>query len=163
MDDDNADDTNWSDLGRRKQLADRVSFLGKTQHVQIFRILHSSGIRYTRNNNGVFCDITKAPVTVLELIEKSIEYSADNAQILEEERRSATAATAVRPAEAKERRPPPVYRPERVKAFASSMARTKTETSAQKRKESCKYQQLRKKYSREVSCKTVHTNELRCE
>lgn len=155
--------TDWSDIGRRKHLADRVALLGKTQHEQILRILHSSGIRYTRNKNGVFCDITRAPVSVLELIEKSIEYSAGNSQLLEEERRNATAATAVKPFEPKERRPPPVYRPERVKAFATSMARTKTETSAQKRKESCKYQQLRKKYSREVSCKTVYNNELKCE
>lgn len=153
----------WAEIGRRKQLADRVARSGKTQHEQIMLILHSSGIRYTRNKNGVFCDITKAPEAVLDLIEKSLEFSADNAKVLEEERRSATAATIAKPVETKERRPPPAFRQDRVKAFTNSMIRTKNETTSQKRKEACKYQQLRKKYSREVSCKTIYPNELRIE
>eukprot|EP00873_Tetraselmis_striata_P043950 jgi/Tetstr1/464214/TSEL_009019.t1 len=157
-------DPDWVDIGRRKRLADRVADLSKTEHEQILRILHSNGLRYTRNNNGVFCDITRAPTGVLDMIDRFIEYSARSADLLEEERRAAIVAPAQKPKEKKDReRAAPQYRADRVKAFANSMMRTKNETSAQKRKEACRYQQLRKKYLREVSCKTTFANELRPE
>ena len=152
----------WGDLGRRKRLADHVASLGKTEHEQILRILHTSGLRYTRNNNGVFCDITRAPTGVLDMLEKFIEYSARSAHVLEEERRAATVPP-VQPTKEKKDRSAPSYRADRVKAFANSIARSKHETSAQKRKEACRYQQLRKKYLREVTCKTSFSNELRPE
>lgn len=143
-------------------MADRVAQLGKTEHEQILRILHSNGLRYTRNNNGVFCDITRAPTAVLDMIENFINYSDRSARLLEEERRAAVIAPAKKAKERKERSAPQ-YRVDRVKAFTHSMLKTKTETSAQKRKEACRYQQLRKKYLREVSCKTAFANELRPE
>lgn len=152
----------WADIGRRKRLTDRVAGLSKTEHEQILRILHSSGLRYTRNNNGVFCDITRAPDAVLDTIERFIEYSARSANLLEEERRAAIVAPVKKPEE-KTKRTAPQYRVDRVKAFTNSMMKTKNETSAQKRKEACRYQQLRKKYLREVSSKTTFSNELRPE
>lgn len=153
-----ADDSEWADVGRRKRLADRVAALGNTEHEQILRILHSNGMRYTQNNNGVFCDITRAPTAVLESIENFIEYSSKSAHVLDEERR-ATALPPQKPKDKKERSAPQ-YRVDRVKAFANSLAKTKSESSAQKRKEACRYQQLRKKYLREVSSKTSFSNEL---
>ena len=151
----------WDDICRRKKLADRVAGLGCTEHLQILRILHSNGVRYTRNNNGVFCDISRAPAEVLSAIDAFIDYSKNSAALLEEERRSAAAP----PPKAVEAKPRAInqYRTERVKAFASSIAKTKVESTAMKRKEACKFQQLRKKYIREVSSKSVFSNDLRPE
>lgn len=157
--------TDWEDISRRKKLADRVAGLSGTEHEQILRILHSNGLRYTRNNNGVFCDITRAPVAVLDMVDRFIDYSMRSAQVLEEERCAAVKAAPAKAAAVGRRDRPPgaAHRAERVRAFTNSMSRTKTETTAQKRKEACRYQQLRKKYLREVGCKTHFSNELRPE
>lgn len=156
------DDPDWADIGRRKKLADKVASVGYTEHEQILRILHSNGLRYTRNNNGVFCDITRAPTAVLDIIENFIEYSNRSSLLLEEERRSTALPTPHKTKEKRERIAPQ-YRLDKIKAFTNSLAKTKNESSAQKRKEACRYQQLRKKYLREVSCKTNFSNELRPE
>ena len=158
----NENEPDWADIGRRKKLADKVARMGHTEHEQILRILHSNGLRYTRNNNGVFCDITRAPRAVLDMIDSFIDYSQRSSHALEEDRRAAVLPP---PAKGKDRkeRTAPQYRVDRIKAFANSLAKTKSESSAQKRKEACRYQQLRKKYLREVSCKTNFSNELRPE
>ena len=74
------------DIGRRKKLADMIAEMGPTEHEQILRILHSHGTRYTRNNNGVFCDITKVSDVVLDAVEHFVKFSKDSAVMLNEER-----------------------------------------------------------------------------
>nr|WRJ69547.1 hypothetical protein TetV2_00098 [Oceanusvirus sp.] len=154
------------DISRRKRLADKVSNMGTTEHEQILRIIHSNGIRYTRNNNGVFCDITRVPDHVLDMIEQFISYSAESAKMLEEKR----VAPASSPPRKRKEKPPPVdkaaqaaARTERVRTFVNSMTKARTESSAAKRKETCRYQQLRKKYSRPVNPKTSFANDLQPE
>jgi hypothetical protein len=154
------------DIGRRKKLADKVAEIGATEHEQILRIIHSNDIRYTRNNNGVFCDITRVPDHVLDMIEKFIHYSTESAKMLDENR----VAPSTSPPRKRKEKPPPVdkaaqaaARTERVRMFVNSMTKAKTESSATKRKETCRYQQLRKKYSRPVNAKTSFLNDLKPE
>lgn len=149
----------WKDICQRKKLADRVAGLGCIEHMQIFRIIQSHGVRYTRNNNGVFCEISRVPDEVVSAIDSFVEFSKKSAALLEGERRLSTAPQAVETKQKVANN----YRTERVMAFASSIARTKIESTAIKRKEACKFQQLRKKYIREVSSKSVFSNDLRPE
>ncbi|AUF82210.1 hypothetical protein TetV_118 [Tetraselmis virus 1] len=155
-----------NEISRRKKLADKVSEMGSTEHEQILRIIHSNGIRYTRNNNGVFCDITKVPENVLNNIEQFILFSERSAEMLEQKREIAPAEEKEDTENIKEETKPQktsVVRTERVKTFVNSMTKARTESTTAKRKETCRYQQLRKKYSRPVACKTNYTYELQPE
>lgn len=162
------------DIGRRKKLADMIAEMGPTEHEQILRILHSHGTRYTRNNNGVFCDITKVSDGVLDAVEQFVKFSKDSADMLNEER----VAKAPPPADEGEDEDDDIARPvqaaaaaaaappaktERVRSFLSVMTKARSESTANKRKETCRYQQLRKKYSRPVNPKASLSNELRPE
>ena len=161
------------DIGRRKKLADMIAEMGPTEHEQILRILHSHGTRYTRNNNGVFCDITKVSDEVLDAVEQFVRFSKDSADMLNEERvdrrqpvdredarEDKGDADVARPAQAAAA---PPAKTERVRSFLTVMTKARAESTANKRKETCRYQQLRKKYSRPVNPKASLANELRPE
>lgn len=148
----------WNDIGKRKKLTDKVSELGQTEHIQILRLVQEHGIKYTTNNNGVFCDITKASDSLLDKIEQFIEFAQKSSQMLAKKRH-------IPPVQVSEPGPPPkeespAPRTDKVKAFAASLVKTKTDSCAAKRKEACRYQQIRKKYSRPVNTKTAFQNEL---
>lgn len=153
------------DIGRRKRLADKVSEMGPTEHEQILRILHSNGIRYTRNNNGVFCDITRVPDNVLDVIEKFIGYSNESAKMLLQKRQTVEKKPKPKPKEktAADKAMAQHVRTERVRNFVNSITKAKSDSLVAKRKETCRYQQLRKKYSRPTTCKATYANELSTE
>lgn len=159
------------DMSTRKRLAERVAELGRTEHEHIHMILHSNGVRYTRNNNGVFCDITRCPDRVLAQIEEFIQFSAKSADLLNAEARSK--ATAPQPMAEVPRKQKPggggggsdgptqaYSNAERVRIFENSLTKARMESSVAKRKESCRYMQMKKKYSRPAASKHSYANEL---
>jgi hypothetical protein len=157
--------TTYRDINRRKRLVDRVSHLGVTEHEQILRILYNHGLRYTKNNNGVFCDMTKVPDEVLDVIEQFIDYSIQSNALLSDAAMQAGDNDKNKKSDVSDvaMAPPPMVKTERVKTFSNSFAKVKTESNATKRKDACRYQQLKKKYSRPVTYKSVCGNDLRIE
>lgn len=61
-------------LDERKKLSERVHAMGRTEQLQIFRILTSSGIKHTRNSNGCFFDITKIGEDVVARLLDCMRY-----------------------------------------------------------------------------------------
>ena len=160
----------WT-ISKRKRLADSVSELEASGHEQILRIINSRGLEYSYNKNGVFCDITKAPVEVLQDISEFVEFSKSN----EEKNPIRFTPNPLPPQNDNEENPggpsvqtpegeaAPVYTASKVKAFASSVIKAKTDSANQKRKEANRYNQVRKKFLRECTCKTTFAHELQPE
>lgn len=68
----------------RQLLAQRISELGPTEHKEIYGILNTHSVEYTRNSNGVFVNMTTLPDVILSIIEQFVSFCHDNKLILDE-------------------------------------------------------------------------------
>jgi hypothetical protein len=159
------------DISRRKRLVDAVKEreLGITEQREIFNILVSAGLEYSKNNNGNFFDITAISDEVVERIERFIDFCSDSINILngldapaiEGGRGGQTSRTGVVDAPGREGAPGQAPAPDGPAAAAApdgmqavlqeNLARARLEAVSSKRKELCRFQQLRKRYSRASS------------
>jgi len=74
-----------SENKRRKVLFERIGYLSKTEHEEIFKILKSNNITsYSKNRNGVFFNLSNISVDVLEEIEAFVEYCHNNKKYLDD-------------------------------------------------------------------------------
>ena len=74
------DDKNHYD--RLINLKKEISQLHKCEYIEIIKILEKKKIKYTKNKNGYFINLTKMPNEVLDDIEKLIEFIKKNLQNL---------------------------------------------------------------------------------
>ena len=59
-------------------LKNEISKLHKCEYVEIIKILEKNDIKYTKNKNGFFINLTKMPINIIEDIEKLIEFIKNN-------------------------------------------------------------------------------------
>ena len=70
----------------RKLLRDKINKLSQTEHEEIFKLLQSdsSAINFTRNNNGVFFDISLLDDNVMSKIDEFVDFCISNKVNLDE-------------------------------------------------------------------------------
>lgn len=69
-------------MRNRKLLMQRIQELGVTEHEEIFKLLSERNIEYTRNNNGIFINLSTIPSNVMHELSNFVTYFVDNNQIL---------------------------------------------------------------------------------
>lgn len=62
----------------RQILTQRIGELGSTEHREIYGIIKQHNIEHTRNNNGVFINMTVLPNDVVDVIHKFVAFCHDN-------------------------------------------------------------------------------------
>ena len=127
----------------------------RTEQREIFNLLTSAGAEYSKNVNGCFFDITAVPDAVIERIEGFIRFCCDSNLILDAAYpKLAAVATPTTPertaagvtaAEAKEAREAEhaVHT-----VLQETLAKARAEALASRRRETSRYLQLRKRFSR---------------
>jgi hypothetical protein len=68
----------------RQILTQRIGELGSTEHREIYGIIKQHNIEHTRNNNGVFINMTVLPNDVVDVIHKFVAFCHDNKVSLDE-------------------------------------------------------------------------------
>lgn len=144
---------------KRQKLADKIEQLGSIEHGEIFRKLVSRNISYTHNANGVFVNITNIPADIIDDLTVFVDHYIHNKEMLRQSRRKNMAIELE-----EETPPPPVEDNDDVtSATGSSSAeshiiRIRTDPPPL-RKLNTRFQNLRKKFSRPLNCKTNYVNE----
>ena len=85
-----ADETNTSDINNinlnsyenkiyshndKKQLLNRINNIkNKKCYIKIFSIIHNHKLKYTKNDNGIFFNLTILPNDILNIIENIVNY-----------------------------------------------------------------------------------------
>lgn len=59
---------------RCRRLANAIQQLDMTEMEEMFKILHKSGCPYTRNNNGIFVNLSRCSEAILDQLEKYIAF-----------------------------------------------------------------------------------------
>lgn len=59
---------------RRKKLVSAVEKLSDTELEELFKMIHSNGCNYTKNNNGIFLNLAWIDEELLNKLEKYIEF-----------------------------------------------------------------------------------------
>jgi hypothetical protein len=59
---------------RCKQLISSVENVSQNEIEEIFKMIHSHGCDYTRNNNGLFINLTWIPDELLEELEQYVKF-----------------------------------------------------------------------------------------
>lgn len=145
---------------RRKKLAERIDKLGKIEHGEIYRKLSIRDVKYSTNNNGVFFDITDVDDDLIEDLEVFVDHCLENQKMLtlsrqeqfkiEREGGSQIIVTAQ-----------DVDSTDEIETFSEPAGETKKRPeSPPSSKASVRFQQTRKKYSRQVTAKTNYVNDL---
>ena len=70
----------------RRKLAAKIDQLGCIEHGEIFRTLQRHDFPFTRNNNGVFFDITDMPKNVICELNAFVDHCLQNQKMLKESR-----------------------------------------------------------------------------
>lgn len=68
------------DTERCRRLSYAIQQLDTTEMEELFKMLHRNGCQYTTNNNGVFINLSKLNETLLDKIEKYIEFCNESRQ-----------------------------------------------------------------------------------
>jgi hypothetical protein len=68
----------------KKRLCERINTLSKTEHDEIFKIIHTSSYPYTQNNNGVFMDFSHITIEDYQSINSFVDFCFDNKTSLDE-------------------------------------------------------------------------------
>lgn len=145
---------------RRKKLAERIDKLGKIEHGEIYRKLSIRDVKYSTNNNGVFFDITDVDDDLIEDLEVFVDHCLENQKMLtlsrqeqfkiEKEGGTQIIVTAQ-----------DVDSNDDIETFPEPASETKKRAeSPPSSKASVRFQQTRKKYSRQVTAKTNYVNDL---
>ena len=70
------------DLSEIKLLKSKIGNLESTEQYEIIKILNKNNYNYTKNNNGYFINMNNIPKTVIQEINKFIDFSSKNNEIL---------------------------------------------------------------------------------
>lgn len=70
------------DLSEIKLLKSKIENLESTEQYEIIKILNKNNYNYTKNNNGYFINMNNIPKTVIQEINKFIDFSSKNNEIL---------------------------------------------------------------------------------
>lgn len=70
------------DLSEIKLLKSKIENLESTEQYEIIKILNKNNYNYTKNNNGYFINMNNIPQTVIQEINKFIDFSSKNNEIL---------------------------------------------------------------------------------
>ena len=61
-----------------KEIRETINELDTCEQVEILKILEKNKVKYTSNNNGVFINMNKLSMSVIEDIEKFIKFIKNN-------------------------------------------------------------------------------------
>lgn len=68
----------------KKQLLDKINRLTHTEHDEIFKIMKSHNIPFTENKNGTFFNLTMVSDSIIQQLEKFVEFCYTNKKELDE-------------------------------------------------------------------------------
>lgn len=68
----------------KKLLANQISTLSETEHMEILKILDEHGVPMTRNANGVFLNLTTLDSDIIQQIERFVDFSISNKASLDD-------------------------------------------------------------------------------
>jgi hypothetical protein len=66
----------------KRDLVSKVLKLNKIQQTEVFNIIRKEGINYTCNNNGIFINLTKIDIKLINKINTYIDYLKNNQENL---------------------------------------------------------------------------------
>jgi len=66
----------------KRDLVNKILQLSKIQQNEIFNIINNEGINYSSNCNGIFINLTKIDITLINKITVYIDYLKNNQQNL---------------------------------------------------------------------------------
>lgn len=66
------------DIGKLKNLRDRISDLGLVENIEVFKILQKNNVKYTENNNGVFINMLKLSQKTIDDLESFLFFIKNN-------------------------------------------------------------------------------------
>lgn len=66
------------DYEQRRKVWETIKTLMKSEQEELFRILLRNKVEYTENTNGIFFDVTKLEPTVLDEIQKFLNFCQQN-------------------------------------------------------------------------------------
>lgn len=69
---------------QRKDILHKITKLTKTEHNEIFKILHDYNINFTQNNNGLFFNLSEIDNSVIEKIDHLVNFFILNKKELDE-------------------------------------------------------------------------------
>lgn len=69
---------------QRDLIAQRTAELGPTEHQEIFRILQSHGVPYTKNNNGIFVNLSYVKDEIIKELQGFVDFCFSNKSSLDE-------------------------------------------------------------------------------
>lgn len=72
-----------SKYDRCNKLVAAIQGLGETEIDELFKILHENSCEYSRNNNGVFVNLSWLPDHILDTIEQFVNFCAKSKNELE--------------------------------------------------------------------------------
>jgi hypothetical protein len=67
-----------ADYERRRAYAELTKTMGRSEHVEIARILRKNGVAVSENRSGIFFDLTKVPTAVFEELLEFHEFVEQN-------------------------------------------------------------------------------------
>ena len=59
-------------------LKNEIGKMHYCEYIEIIKIKKKNNIKYTKNKNGYFINLTKMPIEIIEEIEKLIEFVKNN-------------------------------------------------------------------------------------
>ena len=68
---------------RRKAFSEEVKGMGKSEHVEIARILRKHSVQMSENRSGFFFDMVKLPVEVFEALLAFRDFVQQNSEELD--------------------------------------------------------------------------------
>lgn len=71
-------------IDTRKLLVEKIEKLTKVEHQEIFKIFNNHSIKYTKNMNGFFFNITEIPDNIIEEIENVVKFYLNNKKELDD-------------------------------------------------------------------------------
>ncbi len=68
----------------KKTLVKEVGYLSKDEHIEIFKIIKASTDQYTKNDNGIFINLSILDDKIFDKLYKFVNFCIDNRKTLEE-------------------------------------------------------------------------------
>ena len=68
----------------KRQLRDRINILSATEHNEIFKIISETGYSFSKNNNGIFYNMSEFDEELVNRIDKFVTYCIENNRELDE-------------------------------------------------------------------------------
>ena len=69
----------------KKKMVEEISKMHNIEQIEIFKVFLKHDIKFTRNNNGIFINLSKVDDVVLDKIKERINFYNKNNKYLEED------------------------------------------------------------------------------